>query len=282
MKIDFHCHSHFSDGHHSPQFLLQRAEENKLTHLAITDHDCIADLSQLEVPAGLTLVPGIEISCNWNKHEIHIVGLNIHHKHPELAAFIDQQQQARKARIGRIGEKLEKLGIDGLLEFLQAKPCLSWTRSHVAEFLVSAGHSKTFQKAFKKYLKPSGSAYVAAQWPALHEAVSIIKQAGGIAVLAHPSRYSLTNTKMNSLVNDFIEAEGEAIEVSFGGIDPLKSRALCDLALQRNLYVSAGSDFHTTDRQWTDLGKFPALESRAIKNAIWNHPRWHFSDPHSG
>jgi len=278
MKIDFHCHSHFSDGHHSPQFLLQRAAQNQLTHLAITDHDCITDLSKLEIPPGLTLVPGIEISCNWNKHEIHLVGLHIDNSHPELNAFINGQQQARTERVSRISEKLEKLGISGLLEFMEAKPCLSWTRSHVAEFLVSEGHSKTFQKAFKKFLKPSGSVYVAAQWPALNEAISIIKQAGGIAVLAHPSRYNLTNTRLLSLINDFILAEGEAIEVSFGGIDPLKSRALCDIALQRNLFVSAGSDFHTADRQWTDLGKFPAIESRAIKNAIWNHSRWHSID----
>ncbi len=278
MKIDFHCHSHFSDGHHSPQFLLQRAAKNQLTHLAITDHDCITDLSKLEIPAGLILVPGIEISCNWNKHEIHLVGLQIEDSHPELNAFINGQQQARTERVSSISGKLEKLGINGLLEFMAAKPCLSWTRSHVAEFLVSEGHSKTFHKAFKKFLKPSGSVYVAAQWPALNEAISIIKQAGGIAVLAHPSRYNLTNTKLLSLINDFILAEGEAIEVSFGGIDPIRSRALCDIALQRNLFVSAGSDFHTTDRQWTDLGKFPAIESRAIKNAIWNHSRWHSID----
>lgn len=278
MKIDFHCHSYLSDGHHSPQFLLQRAEENQLTHLAITDHDCLPDLSRLKIPSCLTLVPGIEISCNWNQHEIHIVGLSIDEHHPELRAFITRQQQARTERVSRIGEKLEKLGIDGLLEFMEAKPCLSWTRSHVAEFLVSQGHSKSFQKAFKKYLKPSGSVYVAAQWPALNEAISIIKQAGGIAVLAHPSRYNMTNTKLMSLVNDFVLGGGEAIEVSFGGIDPLKSRALCDIAIQKNLFVSAGSDFHTTDRQWTDLGKFPAIESRAIKNAIWNHTRWHSVD----
>jgi predicted metal-dependent phosphoesterase TrpH len=278
MKIDFHCHSHFSDGHHSPQFLLQRAAENQLTHLAITDHDCITDLSKLEIPAGIILVPGIEISCNWNKQEIHLVGLQIEDSHPELNAFINGQQQARTERVSSISKKLEKLGINGLLEFMEAKPCLAWTRSHVAEFLVSEGHSKTFHKAFKKFLKPSGSVYVAAQWPALNEAISIIKQAGGIAVLAHPSRYNLTNTKLLSLINDFILAEGEAIEVSFGGIDPLRSRALCDIALQRNLFVSAGSDFHTADRQWTDLGKFPAIESRAIKNAIWNHSRWHSID----
>ena len=249
-----------------------------MTHLAITDHDCITDLSKLEIPAGIILVPGIEISCNWNKHEIHLVGLQIEDSHPELNAFINGQQQARTERVSNISGKLEKLGINGLLEFMAAKPCLSWTRSHVAEFLVSEGHSKTFHKAFKKFLKPSGSVYVAAQWPALNEAISIIKQAGGIAVLAHPSRYNLTNTKLLSLINDFILAEGEAIEVSFGGIDPLRSRALCDIALQRNLFVSAGSDFHTTDRQWTDLGKFPAIESRAIKNAIWNHSRWHSID----
>ena len=277
LKPDLHCHSHFSDGQHSPQELLLRASANQLTHLAITDHDCLTESAELDIPAGLTLVPGLEISCNWNKHEIHIVGLCIDSADAELMRFVSRQQQARKERVARISEKLQKQGITGLEQFLQPKPCLSWTRSHIAEFLVADGHSKSFQKAFKQYLKHNASAYVAADWPGLAETIAVIREARGIAVLAHPTRYSLTNTRLNKLVDEFIASGGEAIEVSYGGIDPLNVRKLCNMALEKKLYVSAGSDFHSADRQWTDLGKFPSIESQAIKNAIWNHSRWHFS-----
>ncbi|MEC8804325.1 MAG: PHP domain-containing protein, partial [Pseudomonadota bacterium] len=77
MKADLHCHSHFSDGQHPPQFLLDRAVANNVSHLAITDHDCLLNCSELKIPPGLTLVPGLEISASWRAMEIHIVGLGI-------------------------------------------------------------------------------------------------------------------------------------------------------------------------------------------------------------
>ena len=82
-------------------------------------------------------------------------------------------------------KKLGGQNISGLLEYLQSKPCVSWTRSHVAEFLVADGRCKDMQRAFKRFLGPGGSAFVAAQWPEMDEAIAAIQQASGIAVLAH-------------------------------------------------------------------------------------------------
>ena len=75
MKADLHCHSYFSDGQHPPQLLVDLAVRNDITHLAITDHDCMLDCSDLRVPPELNLVPGLEISANWNNTEVHVVGL---------------------------------------------------------------------------------------------------------------------------------------------------------------------------------------------------------------
>ncbi|MEC8355841.1 MAG: PHP domain-containing protein [Pseudomonadota bacterium] len=276
MKADLHCHSYFSDGQHPPQFLMDRAVANHLTHLAITDHDCLLNCSELKIPPGLTLVPGLEISAGWRGMEIHIVGLGIDAESTPLNDYVCRQQQLRRDRIVAMDKKLSGQNISGLLEYLQSRPCISWTRSHVAEFLVAEGHAKDMHRAFKRFLRPGGSAFVAAQWPEMDEAIAAIQQASGIAVLAHPGRYGLTRSKLSRLMDDFQHSGGDAAEVSYGSINPVQQSTLTTMVQERGLYASAGSDFHSADRQWTDIGKFPGLGSAATKNAIWAHPRWHF------
>ena len=276
MNADLHCHSHFSDGQHSPQFLLDRAVANNVTHLAITDHDCLLNCSELKIPPELTLVPGLEISASWRAMEVHIVGLSIDAESIPLQDYVCRQQQLRRDRISVMDKKLSRQNISGLLDYLQSKPCVSWTRSHVAEFLVAEGHVKDMQRAFKRFLRPGGSAYVAAQWPEIGEAIAAIQQASGIAVLAHPGRYGLTRSKLGRLMDDFQQGGGDAAEVSYGSINPVQQTSLTTMTQERGLYASAGSDFHSAGRQWTDIGKFPALGLAATKNAIWAHPRWHF------
>ena len=105
MKADLHCHSHFSDGQHPPQFLLDRAVANNVTHLAITDHDCLLNCSELKIPPGLTLVPGLEISASWRAMEIHIIGLGIDASHT-LNDYVCRQQQLRRTRIVAMDKKL--------------------------------------------------------------------------------------------------------------------------------------------------------------------------------
>lgn len=276
MKADLHCHSHFSDGQHPPQFLMDRAVANHVTHLAITDHDYLLNCSNLKIPPGLTLVPGLEISASWRGMEIHIVGLSIDAESTPLNDYVRRQQQLRRDRIAAMDKKLSGQNISGLLEYLKSKPCVSWTRSHVAEFLVAEGHAKDIQRAFKRFLRQGGCAYVAAQWPEIDEAIAAIQQASGIAVLAHPSRYGLTRSKLGRLMDDFQQSGGDAAEVSYSNINPVQQSTLTTMVQERGLYASAGSDFHSAERQWTDIGKFPALGSAATKNVIWAHPRWHF------
>ncbi len=277
MQIDLHCHSHFSDGKHPPRMLIERAAEVGLTHLAITDHDFVHDPASLPTADTVTLIPGVEISCQWDSREIHIVGLGIDAGDQALNALLARQQQSRRERLTAMAEKLDKAGIHGLTEFMTTQPCQAVTRSHVADFLVQQGHCKSLQKAFKKFLGKRGRAYVPAQWHSLKEVVTAISGARGLAVLAHPGRYPLSKSKLNSLVEDFKQAGGAALETNYGNVDPLVLKRLQELASAHNLYLSQGSDFHDSAAHWTDLGKFPALGSEAKKNAIWHHPGWHFS-----
>ena len=88
MKFDLHCHSNYSDGKHPPAFLVQRALANQVTHLAITDHDCTAANSEIKnIDGTMTLIEGVEISCNWQESAIHIVGLCIKSEEPKLISL---------------------------------------------------------------------------------------------------------------------------------------------------------------------------------------------------
>ena len=99
------------------------------------------------------------------------------------------------------------------------------------------------------------------EWPDLSDAVRVIKCAGGIAVLAHPTKYKMTFTKIRSAIVDFIDVGGEAIEVSYPGVTPDHHLHLLRIAENNNLLLSAGSDFHNPGNSWTDIGKYPPLKS---------------------
>lgn len=276
MKADLHCHSYFSDGKHAPAELMAMALENGLSHLAITDHDCIDAHLDLVSSDALTIISGVEISCAWDNREIHIVGLGIETGNSDLCSLLARQQANRRERISSFDEQLAKLGITGLTETLELFPCRAYTRTHVAEFLVNNGHAKNIQKAFKKYLSRRGKIYVPAKWCEMALAIETIQAAGGLAILAHPGRYPLSKRKLQGLLADFRDAGGDAMEVTYGNIHPDMQKALTELAESFGLFASQGSDFHDAAAHWTRPGKFPALNSQAIKNAIWLHPGWHF------
>ena len=276
MKADLHCHSHFSDGKESVSYLAKRAKENQLTHLALTDHDCIDGLESLKALANdISIINGVELSCLWNKFEIHVVGLFIDPANKNIEELLASQQAQRFTRAKAIDRNLQKLGIHGLMPYLESLPCTALTRSHIADFLVQEKVCKNRQKAFKTHLGKRGKVYTAASCCSLSEGVSAILDASGIAVIAHPGRYSLTKTMLNLLIDDFKACGGEAIEGSYSNIDPTTRAYLSRLAIEKSLYLSVGSDFHDAAATWTDIGKFPALDQQAIKNAIWLHPKWH-------
>jgi predicted metal-dependent phosphoesterase TrpH len=278
MKPDLHCHSYFSDGTLAPAALVQRAIDNGVTHLALTDHDCTDGLDVLPPEIdGISIISGVEISCVWETLEIHVVGLHIDRTNPQLQALLATQQAARRWRVQAMDKKLEALGTPGLMAYLDALPCVAYTRSHVANYLVAQKVCSTRQKAFKTHLSKRGKIFVDAHWCDILQGVAAIKAAGGVAVLAHPGRYPLNKRKLEALVGAFKASGGEAIEGSYPNIEVNMMRSLATLAIDNGLYVSAGSDFHDTAATWTDIGKFPHLGQQASEHAIWQHSSWQYS-----
>ena len=280
MKIDLHTHSHFSDGTHPPRFVVERAHANGVSQLALTDHDCLEgylDAARLDLPDSLQLVAGVEISTLWTTLEIHVLGLCIDPQHGGLNKLLVDQQRRRRQRLAEFDRKLVEAGITGLDRYLNDSPCRAPGRAHVARFLTEQSRLGSHKKAFRA-LNRNGRFYVRPEWCSLNDAVAQIREAGGIAVLAHPHRYPLSKSGIKRLLADFREAGGEAMEISCSNMTRDKIAHLAQLSLEFEFWVSAGSDFHSSEANWMDIGKLAPVPEEVKKNAIWFHPKWHFPD----
>jgi predicted metal-dependent phosphoesterase TrpH len=260
---DLHCHSTASDGALSPTELVQRAHQQGVTSLALTDHDTTAGLPEAQVSAkatGIKLIAGIELSTNWQDKCLHIVGLGIDPAYAPLAKATSLLQSTRLERAEKIALKLEKKRIPGALEAVKNAAGKGMiTRTHFADFLMSQNHVSTQQEAFDRYLAKGKSAYVPTSWAELELAISWITEAGGVAVLAHPLRYKLTANWMKRLLTAFKDAGGQGIEVITSRINGDEIRVVADYASRFELAGSMGSDFHNAVNQWVELGRLAPL-----------------------
>ena len=258
VTTDFHCHTTASDGSLSPQALIARAIQVGLKTLSITDHDTVEAYRQIDsAPEHIRLIPGIELSCQWQKRGIHIVGLNIDINSTSIREAEDRQQGARESRAQMIAEKLENYGVESPLEGAQALANGgSIGRPHFARHMVESGFVANQRIAFKKFLGSGKPCDIKVHWPDLATAIEWIRAAGGVAVLAHPGKYKMTRTKLVALVTEFRQSGGEAIEVVSGRQIPSQTRDFANLCEQYDLLASWGSDFHSLDQSWLDLGKY--------------------------
>ena len=264
MRYDFHSHTHYSDGTLSPADLVVRAESKGIELLAISDHDSISGLKEAKQAINqqnleLKLVESIEISAQSDFGEIHIVGLNIDPQNQSFLKLITEQQQKRWVRAEKIADKFDSLGINGIFEQLKSSCVEVVTRSHIARALVDLGFVKDNQQAFKKYIGKKGRVKVPAEWMSMETAVEAIHGAGGVAVLAHPTRYPMSNRRLSYLIEEFKLCGGDAIETSYPSLNKDKQVWLESLREQNDLLASGGSDFHYPDLKWTDLGRFAKI-----------------------
>lgn len=260
---DLHTHTIWSDGTLTPTELLQRAHANGVSVLALTDHDATDGIPEAQRAAarlGLALVPGVEISVTWQRQTLHVVGLHIDPRDERLQRGLARLRDFRVWRAQEIGRRLRKKNIEGAYD--QARALARGAvvaRTHFARYLVAQGFVRDMGQAFKQYLGRGRVAHVPGQWASLEETVAWIKDAGGIAVLAHPARYPLTAGKLRRLLHEFRECGGQAIEVLSGSHNGSDAARLVQLAAELGLLGSAGSDYHGPEKPWVDLGRLPAL-----------------------
>lgn len=259
MIIDFHTHSHASDGALAPAALLAAALAAGVEQFAITDHDTVAGYRELvegaALPEGFQLVPGTELSCVWSNVTIHVVGLGIDVDHPVLVQGLARLDRARDERAQIIAQRLEKYGMSGALAGARAEAGVSQIgRPHFAAWMLGRGHVKDANEAFDKYLGAGKPGDVKTCWPELAEVAGWITAAGGAAVLAHPLKYRMTRMKLRRCIKDFVTAGGTGLEIWSGRQSPEHTRDLCQLALEYGLAASAGSDFHAYGDYAPSLG----------------------------
>jgi len=256
---DLHSHSNVSDGTLSPTDLVKRAVGQGVDVLALTDHDGTEGIALAITAAketSLELVAGVEISVSWGSNTIHILGLNIDPQEPELQLGLQAIRDYRVGRAEEIASRLHKAGISGALEGASAYSSkVMLGRLHFAKFLVTEGHAKDINDVFKRFMVRNKPGYVPGQWASLEDAVNWIIQAGGQAVVAHPARYKMTATKLRRLLTEFKELGGVGIEVVSGRQHPEEIKRLASLANGFELLGSCGSDFHSPDNTWVELGR---------------------------
>ena len=257
---DLHSHTTASDGYLTPAQLVQRAVEMRVGVLAITDHDTTAGLAAAaatiaELSLSLQLVNGVEISTLWENHEIHVVGLGIETTHPAMVQLLAEQTERRHLRAHEIGVRLAKARIEGAFEGAQKlADGGAVTRGHFARYLVQIGMADNMAQVFKKYLAKGKTGYVPPQWCTIEQAIDVIHQSGGQAVIAHPGRYDLTAKWLKRLLAHFAEHGGDAMEVAQCQQAPHERSQLAKYAQEYQLLASQGSDFHQPC-SWIELGR---------------------------
>lgn len=266
LVYDYHCHTTASDGALSPTELVHLAATHGVQSLAITDHDTVAGIEEAKSAAqakGVELINGIELSVLWERTELHMVGLGMDIAAPEFARLVMSQQDARRQRAIKMGQKLERVtGLKNIYEAVcdiagSTAPC----RPHFAQWLVQNKQVRDTEHAFNRFLKVGRSAYVSTPWATLEDATKIVNESGGVAILAHPTRYRFTRMKLRRLLSEFCTYGGKGLEVALPRLTPAQSELLYDCLSEFPLVASGGSDFHSPQQQWLTLGKIPALKT---------------------
>lgn len=253
---DLHSHSTASDGSDPPARVVERAKEAGLAVLSLTDHDTVAGVPEAMEAGrrlGVRVVPGTELTCYVGKREIHVLGYGMDIAHVGLAEHCRRFQEARIARAKLIGERLAEAGapIDMSAVMAEADGGVVG-RPHIARALIAAGHVKDFQEAFDRFLGEGGPANVHKLNVTPEECVAVIRDAGGVAVMAHPAL-----GEMFDLVPTLISAGAVGIEVWHSAHDWSATDRLHKMALERGLAKTGGSDCHGNIKgQDPILGRF--------------------------
>lgn len=256
--IDLHVHSNCSDGTYTPEELVAYALEKGLKAFALTDHDTTAGIARAQRAAsgtGLELIPGIELSTECKGKDIHILGLGID---PENAYFQDQLlrfQNARDLRNEKMIEKLREQGIDITLEQMRACfPDSVWTRAHFARYLFDHGYVKEMWDAFDLYLGDHAPCFIPREKVTPFQAVQLIHEGGGYAVLAHPLLYRLGEEPLDLLVKTLTRCGLDGIEAIYSTNRFSDEADMRQLARRYGLAITGGSDFHGSNKPSIDLG----------------------------
>jgi len=261
--VDLHSHTTASDGTLSPAELVREAARRGVRVLAVTDHDSTEGLAEAFAEAArqppLQIVPGIEINCDVEGAEIHVLGYCMDYEAAWFQDFCRHQREERRARVHRMAARLAELGmpIDPARVFAIVREG-SAGRPHVARAMVERGYVKSVREAFDKYLGSGKPAHVARAKLTPADAVRLIRRARGVPVLAHPGL-----ADRDRLIPDLIAAGLMGIESYYPEHSPGQTASYVQMCRDQGLVATGGSDFHGPRVRVGSLGTPP------VPMAVW-------------
>ncbi len=273
LNVDLHCHSNVSDGALRPAEVAARARANGVDVWALTDHDEIDGIREARETAralGMRHVTGVEISVTWAAQTIHIVGLQFDESNRDLQQGLINTRSGRERRAHEMAAQLAEAGIpdafEGALKHVGNPDLIS--RTHFARYIVELGVCKDISEVFRNFLVEGRPGFVPHRWATLKDAVSWIRGAGGIAVVAHPGRYGFDDVALDAFLAEFKRYGGVGIEVVTGSHTVDEYARFAVVARNYGLLASRGSDFHAPGESHTELGALPPLPPSVV-------PVWH-------
>lgn len=270
MKADLHCHSTFSDGVFSPREIVLLAKRKQFDAVVLTDHDTFSGYCELKEYAhkeGLMHFTGIEISSIFGELSVHILGYGFSPESEAVLSYEKWSQEARRLRAKKIIRKLQACGVAITEEevFREERADKSIGRPHIARLLVQKNYGKTLADIFDTYLGDKRKAYVPSERISSEEAIQLIHDAGGFALIAHPHLYR----KKKSVLQLLDRFPFDGLEGLYGRFGESENAFWIQLAQERKLLISGGSDFHGEGGDESLYGS--SLAPEGTVHFLWNH-----------
>ena len=256
--IDLHVHTTASDGTLTPTEAVCHAKELGLSAIAVTDHDThegVREALEAGKRCGVEVVPGIEISVDYRGHGVHVLGYFIDPDSAAMETLLDWVITERKRRNRLIAKAMQDDGIPVYVEQLREKyPDSVVGRPHFAAALVELGYATDIKDAFDRYLNMNCKYFRRREYIPITDAFSVIRDAGGKAVIAHPLQYRLPEPELLEMIDTLLGAGAVGMECLYFGYTPERMEYLRALAEQRGLCVTGGSDFHGSRKPHIEMG----------------------------
>jgi len=243
MFADLHLHTIFSDGTYTPEELAGRALQLGLAAIAVTDHDTVEGCDRMSAAcqqAGLEFVPATELTAEFDDNELHLLGYFVDTQNPRLLAEMAKFQKVRQNRIHEMVARLNQHNIPLQADAVFAiANCRSPGRPHVGRALVMGGFCANLDEAFERFLKKNRPAWVPKFKISALDAIALIHQAGGLAVMAHPGL-----NRTDKIIPDLVSTGLDGLECFHTKHSPSTSQHYVRLAKEFNLAITGGSDCH--------------------------------------